>query len=264
MFTENPSKSINALIYGAGAVGLGIASCLLKAGMQTALLARLQTVEALKKYGLLRTGIFGQVCIPPSDFTVAVTLDNIPEDSQDFILVCTKSCDSQSAADELARHQKILCKNGKIILFQNGWGNADVFIRQFPKERIYSARVITGFIRTKPNQVEITVHADAVHIGSLFGQPITAVSPLCEKITQGGIPCRTETAIEKDLWAKMLYNCALSPRGRPRRSLWKAGRIRIHKNHHEPTDQRKLSHDAGGRIFHTLGSARRIHAGLLR
>jgi len=32
-------------------------------------------------------------------------------------------------------------------------------------------------------------------------------------IREGGIPCETTDSIEKDLWAKMLYNCALNPLG---------------------------------------------------
>ena len=36
---------------------------------------------------------------------------------------------------------------------------------------------------------------------------------LCELITKGGIPSEKTNNIEKDLWAKMLYNCALNPLG---------------------------------------------------
>lgn len=32
-------------------------------------------------------------------------------------------------------------------------------------------------------------------------------------IGEGDIPCVSVTDIEKDLWAKMLYNCALNPLG---------------------------------------------------
>jgi 2-dehydropantoate 2-reductase len=63
------------------------------------------------------------------------------------------------------------------------------------------------------HHVEITVHADAIHIGSLFGHSISVVEPLAKAIDAGGIPCITTDNIEKDLWAKMLYNCALNPLG---------------------------------------------------
>jgi 2-dehydropantoate 2-reductase len=213
MKKNQQADSMTVLIYGAGAVGLGIASCLLKADVRTEILARSQTAEALRKYGLKRTGIFGEVFISPSDLTVYERMAPIPSDRFDLILVCTKSSDSQAAANELADRRQILRRNGKIILFQNGWGNAEIFARRFPQEMIYNARVITGFIRPQPSQVEVTVHADAIHIGSLFKQPTAPLEWICEQITAGGIPCQTTAEIGKDLWAKMLYNCALNPLG---------------------------------------------------
>jgi 2-dehydropantoate 2-reductase len=97
--------------------------------------------------------------------------------------------------------------------YHHGNGNAEIFASRFDKSRIYSARVITGFTRIKPNVVEITVHADAIHVGSLFTSDLSAVAPLCDAIAAGGIPCEITGSIEKDLWAKMLYNCALNPLG---------------------------------------------------
>jgi 2-dehydropantoate 2-reductase len=61
--------------------------------------------------------------------------------------------------------------------------------------------------------VEITVHADAVRIGSLFGSTSPCLSQLADAIARGGIPCETTDEIEKDLWAKVLYNCLLNPLG---------------------------------------------------
>ncbi|MEE9498261.1 MAG: 2-dehydropantoate 2-reductase N-terminal domain-containing protein, partial [Nitrospinaceae bacterium] len=49
---------MNILLYGAGAVGLGLASCLLKSGQRVDLIGRGDTVTALQKNGLARTGIF--------------------------------------------------------------------------------------------------------------------------------------------------------------------------------------------------------------
>ena len=204
---------MRVLIYGAGAVGLGLASCLLKSRAEVCIVARADTVSALKKEGLTRTGIFDSFNAEPKTFSAYKSLDEIQSKSFDFILVCTKSFDSAIAAEDLSRHQGIFGKDTKIVLCQNGWGNAEKFTVHFPKERVYSARVITGFTRHKPNEVEITVHADAVHIGSLFGYEITPVESIAKAIAEGGIPCVTVSDIEKDLWAKMLYNCALNPLG---------------------------------------------------
>jgi 2-dehydropantoate 2-reductase len=204
---------MKVLIYGTGAVGLGLASCLLKSQAEVSIIARADTVDTLRQGGLLRTGIFGRFHAGPDSFSAYQRLDDIKNGKFDYILVCTKSFDSASAAEDLSQHQGLFCKNSKIILCQNGWGNAEKFLAHFPKEQVYSARVITGFTRNKPNEVEITVHADAIHIGSLFCCDIAVIEPIAEAIAAGGIECVTVGDIEKDLWAKMLYNCALNPLG---------------------------------------------------
>ena len=204
---------MRALVYGGGAVGLGLASCLLKSRANIDIIARENTVLALEKKGLIRTGIFGDYHAVPSAFGCVSSLETLPADTYDFILVCTKSFDSLGAATDLSRHRSLFADTTRIVLFQNGWGNADAFLSVFDKEIVYNARVITGFQRRQPNEVNVTVHADAIHIGSLFGATISAVKELAEAINTGDIPCRTTTEIGRDIWAKMLYNCALNPVG---------------------------------------------------
>ena len=202
-----------ALIYGGGAVGLGLASCLLKSGSRVDIIARENTVKSLRKDGLVRTGIFGEYHAGPSAFGCSASLDELDKQVRDYILVCTKSFDSFEAAKDLCEHQFLFSKKTKIVHFQNGWGNAEAFTSFFEKATVYTARVITGFRRHRPNEVDITVHADSIHIGSLFDAGLPAVQDLAEAINRGGIPSKTTGQIGRDIWAKMLYNCALNPLG---------------------------------------------------
>ncbi len=204
---------MRVLIYGGGAVGLGIASCLLRSGCQLDVVGRPETVAALRAGGLIRTGLFGRFHAAAGTFGAYASLAEIADGAYEFVLVCTKSFDSAPAAQDLAGHENRIGDAAKLVLFQNGWGNAEVFRSQFEPQRVYNARVITGFRRHKPNEVEITVHADAIHIGSLFSADLSCVEPLCRLIREGGIPCEKTDGIGKDLWAKMLYNCALNPLG---------------------------------------------------
>jgi 2-dehydropantoate 2-reductase len=204
---------MRVLIYGGGSVGLGIASCLLKSQACVEIIARENTVKLLQKKGLARTGIFGDYYAEPAQFGCHTSLDEIESRVCNYILVCTKSFDSCEAAQDLAKHKLLVRKETKIVLFQNGWGNAETFSSFFSTDKIHNARVITGFRRVRDNEVEITVHADSIHVGSLFGSDLSGVQDLAEFITRGGIPCEVTDSIEKDLWAKMLYNCALNPLG---------------------------------------------------
>jgi 2-dehydropantoate 2-reductase len=204
---------MRVLVYGGGAVGLGIASCLIHPPNRVEIIAREQTVAALREAGLTRTGIFGRTHVEPNAFACQESLEQIGEAGFDFVLVCTKSFDSAATARDLSTHGDRIGPGAHLVLFQNGWGNAEAFCEHFEKRQIYSARVITGFRRHQPNEVEITVHADAIHVGSLFSADLSVVEPLCRAIQEGGIPCEMTEAIEKDLWAKMFYNCALNPLG---------------------------------------------------
>ena len=205
--------TMRVLVYGAGAVGLGIASCLLKSQASVDIIARPDTVRALRQAGLTRTGIFGDYRARPETFTSHALLKDAKGQAYDYVLVCTKSFDSQAAAQDLASHASIVGEHVRIVLFQNGWGNAETFRSLFDRSRIYNARVITGFRRTRANEVEITVHAEPIHIGSLFGSDSVYVEELSKHIAEGDIPCEVTDNIEEDLWAKMLYNCALNPLG---------------------------------------------------
>ena len=220
---------MKALIYGGGAVGLGVASCLLSSGEEVDIIAREGTVSALRRDGLVRTGIFGSVEFGAEMFGAFASLDELLRGAglrvrdgdihieggpgYDYILICTKSFGSPAAAADLSRRPDILAPAGKIVLFQNGWGNTEIFNEHFPRDQIYSARVITGFQMTANNVVDVTVHADSIHLGSLFGSDLSPMVPLAEAICRGGIPAEVVTDVGKDLWAKMLYNCALNPLG---------------------------------------------------
>ena len=202
---------MNVLIYGGGAVGLGIATALIKSGCKVDIVARGKTVEMLEKQGIERRGIFGSFHYKPDFFGVYSSIKEIEDKHYDYILTAVKSNDSETAAKDIK--ENLDGKFDKIVLMQNGWGNFEIFSKQFDSKKIFNARVITGFTRPEPNVSEITVHADYIKIGSISGENRESIKELAELIDKGGIPCITTAEIVKDLWAKMLYNCALNPVG---------------------------------------------------
>ena len=205
---------MKVLIYGSGAVGLAIGSCLLNSGEDVSFVARESTKKILQREGLIRSGIFGDYIAKPEIFKVYSSLDNIKgNEIYDYVFVCTKSYDSFDVASDLSINSEILSDKSKIILFQNGWGNAEVFLKFFSKAMIYNARVITGFQKPRENHSNITVHVKPIYIGSLFGADLLCIENIVNSISNGGIPCQISESIDKDLWAKMLFNCSLNPLG---------------------------------------------------
>ncbi len=209
---------MNALVYGAGAVGLSLAGCLVASDFSLDLIARPATVTALRSGGILRSGCLGDLKVPPDSFCAFASPDQITRTSPyDFVLITAKSFDSEAIARELARNPRFFASHTRIVLFQNGWGNREVFESALPGRHVLNARVITGFRRPEPHRVEVTVHADAIRVGSLVrmsGQELQqSLDQLARALTAGGIPCQVELDVEKHIWAKMLYNCALNPLG---------------------------------------------------
>jgi 2-dehydropantoate 2-reductase len=140
-------------------------------------------------------------------------IDELGTEPIDYVLVCTKSFDSPAVARTLSRAACCQPEACKIVLFQNGWGNFEIFTESIEPQRVFNARVITGFQRLSPGHVEVTVHADAIKIGTLADAEADLLAGLADRITQGGIPCQMTPTIAKDLWSKMLYNCCLNPLG---------------------------------------------------
>ena len=201
------------LIFGAGAVGLGMGSFLLQGGHRVHFIGKDKTVLALRKNGLKRQGIFGEASFSSQQLTASSNLAETGRETFDFYLVCTKSFDSENAARKLKEESTLAQQKSPIVLCQNGWGNAEIFTHYFPRKQVFNARVITGFIRPEPHVVDVTVHAQPVHMGSLFQDDSTSLLELADSLSQGGIPSAVTNDIGKDLWAKMLYNCPLNALG---------------------------------------------------
>jgi 2-dehydropantoate 2-reductase len=203
------------LFVGAGAVGIGLGATLLAAGESVGFVARGATARALSRDGCARTGLFGDASFPPSAFRVLETpaAFGALDAALDAVWVATKSWASADVARELSASAAVRESDAPIVLAQNGLGNAEIFAERFSSRRVCNASVITGFQRRAPSRVEVTVHADPILLGSLFGAGLDALRPLAAALSRGGIPANVTSDFGAVLWAKVLYNCALNPLG---------------------------------------------------
>ena len=167
--------------------------------------------EAIRKHGLNVTGIFGEFRTGPTEIGVFTDLEHCANRHYDVAFVTTKSYDTQTSADAIAKMDD---PPDVIVSLQNGCGNIEILMERFGPERVLGGRVITGFEIEKPGHVRITVTADAVHIGGTEeGIMSPAAEHIAETIDHAGLPCSATESIRRDLFAKLLYNCALNPLG---------------------------------------------------
>jgi len=202
---------MRVLIFGAGALGQALGCMLAAAGHEISLVIRKRFMDAIAENGLRVTGIFGDFIARPGQINLLENLDNSDGSEFDAAIITTKSYDTRTAIDAIAAMENF---TGKVVSMQNGCGNMEQVEQRFGPERTFGARVITGFEITGPGEVAITVTADAVHIGSCQrGQIPAFAEQLARAIDQAGLPCIAVEDIYQDLFAKLLYNCALNPLG---------------------------------------------------
>lgn len=201
------------LIIGAGAIGVTMGTVLLSGGAEVTLLARGETKAAIERDGIHRTGVLGTADWGPQALSVTEDYDALPDGMFDYVIISVKATANEMICAALSEHMDILAPDGKLVLFQNGWGNDEVYLQRFPKERVCGARIVTGFARTAPNVSNITVHSSAMLLGNLYGLDPSPLKPLVESLSAGGFPAEVTEDLAAALWAKMLYNCALNPLG---------------------------------------------------
>lgn len=201
---------MNFLIIGAGGVGIGLASSLKSQGVNVSIFARGETAKSIRENGIKRIGLFTHYSFD----TVNVYKDyNDIKEQFDYICIASKTTANKDIADNLKNHKDILKSTGKIIIFQNGFGNDEEYLKYFTKKQVYCARVITGFKRPERYVSEVTVYTEPILLGSLQNQPIESLKEVADLITASGIRCELTHELDKYLWAKMLYNCTLNPLG---------------------------------------------------
>jgi 2-dehydropantoate 2-reductase len=146
----------------------------------------------------------------------------LAEDPPDWLLICTKAFSASQVAEELSAFAGDLTSDTRLLLCQNGWGNEVPFLSFWPSDRLFHARIITGFHLRGLTHVEITAHASAIALGSLFegdersegaNASLDLLQVLADRISEGGIPAKATGSMRAVLWAKMLYNCSLNPLG---------------------------------------------------
>ena len=204
---------MNVLVIGAGAVGIGLAASMKSQNANVSIYARGKTAKAIRKNGIERCGLFAHYKFEKDEVNVYESYEDIPKDAFEYVFITSKTTANDDISKNLNLHRDILKENFKIIIFQNGFGNDEYYLRFFDKKEVFSARVITGFARPQRHISEVTVYTEPIQIGSLQNQDPSELQTIADMITASGINCELTDEVDKYLWAKMLYNCALNPLG---------------------------------------------------
>ena len=195
------------LVFGAGAVGSAFGGFLSRFHEVT-LLGRPWHLHAIRQRGLQVEGLWGKHRFLNLKLATDARLLFRSQPSFDLILLTVKSYDTEPSARFLRGR---VHPQTALLSIQNGIGNIETLQRYLPAKQILAARVIFG-VELWPGKIKITVSADETRLGETTTQQITSrVKNLAQIFSKAGVPTRAAKDIQKYLWAKLIYNCALNP-----------------------------------------------------
>lgn len=201
---------MNIVVLGAGAIGSVFGGLLALAGHQVTLIGRQEHMAAIEDRGLLIDGIWGEHSVTSLDcFTSVADMPAHMRSDCELALVTVKSYDT----DELMSGcVGLLPGTLSFVSLQNGLGNIECIAGHAGFSRVIGGRIIFGVVFVANGHVRVTVEADSTALGVPQGG--TADMALVERLalifSHAGIRCRVVEGIERLLWGKMLYNCALN------------------------------------------------------
>jgi 2-dehydropantoate 2-reductase len=179
---------------------------LARAGAPVTLIGRAKHIEPIARAGLhLEAMHFQQEGIAVSAATdVAAVRD------AEFVLLCVKTLDTETAARALAPH---LPPTARVISLQNGVDNVER-IRAAAGIEAIPAVVYVAAEMVAPGHVKHSGRGDLV-IGDLSGraqgQTASALENIQAIFQRAGVPSVISENIQAELWTKLIMNCAYNP-----------------------------------------------------
>ncbi|MEK7727411.1 MAG: 2-dehydropantoate 2-reductase [candidate division KSB1 bacterium] len=184
-------------VLGAGSVGCYFGGMLARAGVPVTLIGRAPLVAAITQNGLFLDSINFQQRI-----TAAASTEIEAVREADFVLLCVKTLDTESAARALAPH---LPSHAVVVSLQNGVDNV-ARIRAATGLEAMPAVVYVAAEMIAPGHVKHTGRGDLI-IGALENSE-PRLDEVAALFVRAGVPCLVSKNIAADLWTKLIINCA--------------------------------------------------------
>lgn len=185
------------VIVGGGAIGLQVAGRLALSGVECAVLARPQTVDALldRPLSITLEGATRRVNVD-----AATSPDDLlgPYRLPELAIVCVKGYDTPGVIPTLRA-----LNPGRILTLQNGIGNEELLAEAFGQQQIIAGSITTSVELPAPTEVVVT---KAGGIGLAGMTPATRVNQWSEIFTQADFPVELHTDYRSMKWSKALLN----------------------------------------------------------
>lgn len=191
---------MDILVFGAGSVGGYLGGLLAQAGHQVTLVGRELTTTAIQEHGLTIIKNGNSFTVNPAVST-SLRLAFLDDAQYDFILVCIKSYDVDSALNELVA----FCPTPPSLLtLQNGIGIEERFIHEYGAEKVIAASLTTPLSR-ETNHV-ISVQRSDRGLALAPTKPRQRITQWVELFNSAGIETEAMKNYHNMKWSKAMLN----------------------------------------------------------
>ncbi|MBI3583905.1 MAG: 2-dehydropantoate 2-reductase [Nitrospinae bacterium] len=189
------------LIVGAGAVGGYFGGMLAKAGEDVTFLARGEHLKAIQEKGLYIKSING-------DFNIKIKAVERPDDNEkyDLIIIAVKSYDLSNACNNI----KGTVKNDTVLMsLLNGVDSEEIIGGIFGADKVIGS---VAFIGSQILEAGVISHTASgmITIGELNGSRSKRCEEILNTFERAKIPIKISENIQKDIWAKMVWNAGFN------------------------------------------------------
>ena len=195
---------MRVLVMAAGAVGGYFGGLLARAGEDVLFIARGDTLRAIRERGLRVESVTS------GDFDVRARAVERPPGAAwtaDLVLFCVKGYDN-AAAIETTR--AAVGRDTTILTLQNGLGSGDELAAAFGRERVTLGAAYVDAAQPAPGVYREQGGACRILLGEPDGGASERGAALARTLRAAGIEAAVSEDIQKTLWEKLIYICALS------------------------------------------------------
>ena len=223
-------ENVDVIVFGAGAVGLGLASALLaEASARVRIVARPGVAAALREHGLVRSGIFGNAFVPPERLEIAGAAAELAGPPADCVLVATKAFACDAAAAALAAAPRAIGAGTLLRAVPERLGQRRTLHRALPRrarvERARDHRLPQAGAAPRGRHRARRTRAHRQSLRRERGARGAAL----RRAREGRDPVRAERGHRlRPVGEAALQRDAEPARRDPRRQLWRARRLAAH------------------------------------
>jgi len=193
---------LKTAVIGAGAIGSLVGGLLAEAGNEVLLIGRQAHVEAIRRNGLILTGL---VNLRLKNIKVAT---EVQRDNFDLILLAVKAYNVRQAAFQM---KHMMGSKTLVLCIQNGLNVDSEVAKVLGGSNLLRGVTFCGSILEKPGVITYTATGDTL-VGAPFGGEAEAKAEEVVKVlSDAGLPTKVMRNVGGVVWIKTLVNAGINP-----------------------------------------------------